>query len=180
MGGTGRYRLADRAWAPSPLRLALFECFPGDFDSNRVGVHGRFPYGSARRARLPGVSALFFFILLSILRLDARLCLFTGLVAAVEHFLFVYVITGALELEAQTAFWRTPAYNIIALSFSSWLALSPVWSPDKSSARSRSRCARFKNGIERFESSDNTSRLKSPKSCSINRSSSAANCVMSA
>jgi adenylate cyclase len=39
----------------------------------------------------------FFFILLSILQLDLRLCLFTGLVAAVEYFLFASVAIGVGE-----------------------------------------------------------------------------------
>jgi adenylate cyclase len=60
----------------------------------------------------PAFLLYFFFILLSILRLDARLCLFTGLVAAVEHFIFAYVVIGTVEPEAQASFWRTPVFNI--------------------------------------------------------------------
>jgi adenylate cyclase len=60
----------------------------------------------------PAFLLYFFFILLSILQLDARLCLFTGLVAAVEHLLFAYVVIGALEPESQAAFWRTPVFHI--------------------------------------------------------------------
>ena len=52
----------------------------------------------------PAFLLYFFFILLSILQLDARLCLFIGLVAAVEHFIFAYVVIGALEPEAQASF----------------------------------------------------------------------------
>lgn len=59
----------------------------------------------------PAFLLYFFFILLSILRLDARLCLFTGLVAGVEHFLFVEYVIGTLGPEAQASFWRTPVYN---------------------------------------------------------------------
>jgi adenylate cyclase len=59
----------------------------------------------------PAFLLYFFFILLSILQLDARLCLFTGLVAAVEHFIFAYVVIGALEPESQAAFWRTPVFH---------------------------------------------------------------------
>src|SRR4026209_2267000 len=40
----------------------------------------------------PAFLLYFFFILLSILQLDARLCLFTGLVAAMEHFIFAYLV----------------------------------------------------------------------------------------
>lgn len=60
----------------------------------------------------PAFLLYFFFILLSILRLDVRLCLFTGLIAAVEHFIFAYVVIGTMEPEAQASFWRTPAFNI--------------------------------------------------------------------
>jgi adenylate cyclase len=60
----------------------------------------------------PAFLLYFFFILLSILRLDIRLCLFTGLVAAVEHFIFMYVVIGTLEPEVQSSFWRTPVFNI--------------------------------------------------------------------
>ena len=59
----------------------------------------------------PAFLLYFFFILLSILQLDARLCLFTGLVAAVEYFVFAYAVIGALEPESQTAFWRTPVFH---------------------------------------------------------------------
>jgi adenylate cyclase len=60
----------------------------------------------------PAFLLYFFFILLSILRLDVRLCLFTGLVAAVEHFIFMYVVIGTLDPEVQSSFWRTPVFNI--------------------------------------------------------------------
>ena len=59
----------------------------------------------------PAFLLYFFFILLSILRLDVRLCLFTGLVAAVEHFIFAYAVIGTLEPEAQASFWRTPVFH---------------------------------------------------------------------
>ena len=59
----------------------------------------------------PAFLLYFFFILLSILRLDIRLSLFTGLVAAAGHFLFVSIVIGALEPEAQASFWRTPVFN---------------------------------------------------------------------
>jgi adenylate cyclase len=39
-------------------------------------------------------------------------CAFTGLVAAVEHFIFMYVVIGTLEPEVQSSFWRTPVFNI--------------------------------------------------------------------
>jgi adenylate cyclase len=48
----------------------------------------------------PAFLLYFFFILLSILQLDMRLCLFTGLVAAVENCIFAYVAIGTLEPEA--------------------------------------------------------------------------------
>ncbi len=59
----------------------------------------------------PAFLLYFFFILLSILQLDAGLCLFTGLVAAVEHLIFAYVVIGSLEPEAQSAIWRTPVFH---------------------------------------------------------------------
>ena len=59
----------------------------------------------------PAFSLYFFFILLSILQLDARLCLFTGLVAAAEYLIFAYVVIGPLEPEAQASFWRTPVFH---------------------------------------------------------------------
>ncbi len=60
----------------------------------------------------PAFLLYFFFILLSILRLDVRLCWFTGLVAAVEHFIFMSVVIGTLEPELQASFWRTPVFNL--------------------------------------------------------------------
>ena len=59
----------------------------------------------------PAFLLYFFFILLSILQLDARLCLFTGLVAAVENFLFASVVIGTLEPEPQAAMWRAPVFH---------------------------------------------------------------------
>ena len=59
----------------------------------------------------PAFQLYFFFILLSILQLDLRLCLFTGLVAAVENLIFAYLVIGALEAEAQAAIWRTPVFH---------------------------------------------------------------------
>ncbi|MBI4525519.1 MAG: adenylate/guanylate cyclase domain-containing protein [Deltaproteobacteria bacterium] len=59
----------------------------------------------------PAFLLYFFFILLSILQLDARLCLFTGLVAAAEHSIFAYVVIGALEPETQASFWRSPVFH---------------------------------------------------------------------
>jgi adenylate cyclase len=59
----------------------------------------------------PAFLLYFFFILLSILRLDLRLSLFTGLVAAVEQFLFVHVVVGPLEPEAEASLWHTPVFN---------------------------------------------------------------------
>jgi adenylate cyclase len=60
----------------------------------------------------PAFLLYFFFILLSILRLDVRLCLFTGLVAAVEHFIFAHLMIGTVEAGAQASFWQTPVFNI--------------------------------------------------------------------
>ena len=58
----------------------------------------------------PAFLLYFFFILLSILRLDVRLCLFTGLVAAVEHFIFAHLMIGTVEAGAQASFWQTPVF----------------------------------------------------------------------
>ena len=59
----------------------------------------------------PAFLLYFFFILLSILQLDARLCLFTGLVAAVEYFISAYAVIGTLEPESQASFWRAPVFH---------------------------------------------------------------------
>jgi len=59
----------------------------------------------------PAFLLYFFFILLSILQLDARLCLFTGLVAAVEHFIFAYLVIGTLEPGPQVEMWRAPVFH---------------------------------------------------------------------
>ncbi len=59
----------------------------------------------------PAFLFYFLFILLSILRLEMRLCLFTGLVAAVEHFIFAYVAIATSVPEAEAALWRVPAYH---------------------------------------------------------------------
>ena len=57
----------------------------------------------------------FFFILLSILQLDARICLFIGLVAAVEYFIFASHIIGTQAPESQTEFWRTPVFHFASM-----------------------------------------------------------------
>ena len=58
----------------------------------------------------PAFLLYFFFILLSILQLDFRLCLFTGLVAAVEHFLFAWYVTGGFTPE-EALMWRSPVFH---------------------------------------------------------------------
>lgn len=58
----------------------------------------------------PAFLLYFFFILLSILQLDFRLCLFTGLVAAVEHFLFAWYVTGGFAPE-EAVMWRSPVFH---------------------------------------------------------------------
>ena len=40
------------------------------------------------------------------------MCLFTGLVAAVEHFIFSHLIIGTIQTGAQASFWQTPVFNI--------------------------------------------------------------------
>ena len=60
----------------------------------------------------PAFLLYFFFIMLSVLRLDVRLCLFTGLVAAVEHFIFVHLAIGTVATGAQASFYQTPVFNI--------------------------------------------------------------------
>ena len=128
----------------------------------------------------PAFLLYFFFILLSILRLDARLCLFTGLVAAVEHFIFAYVVIGAWEPVAQGRL-RVRRFTILfARSSCSWPAWLPVWWLDKSSAKLKPRCARCRNAIGRCEFLENTSRRKSLISYCTSRSSSAVNCATSA
>lgn len=59
----------------------------------------------------PAFLLYFFFILLSILQLDPRLCLFTGLIAAVQHFVFAYAIIGGLPPEPELSVWRLPAFH---------------------------------------------------------------------
>jgi adenylate cyclase len=59
----------------------------------------------------PAFLLYFFFILLSILRLDIRLSVFTGFVAAMEHFLFASMMIGVSVLDAQASFWRTPVFT---------------------------------------------------------------------
>jgi len=59
----------------------------------------------------PAFLLYFFFILLSILQLDFRLCLFTGLVAAVEHFLFAWYVTGGFTPE-EAMMWRSPVFHL--------------------------------------------------------------------
>jgi adenylate cyclase len=59
----------------------------------------------------PAFLLYFFFIMLSILQLDARLCLFTGLVAAVEYFLFAGHILADLSVDAPTSFAHLPIYH---------------------------------------------------------------------
>lgn len=59
----------------------------------------------------PAFLLYFFFILLSILQLDARLCLFTGMVAAAEHFTFAFLVIGALEPDPAAGLWRAPVFH---------------------------------------------------------------------
>lgn len=59
----------------------------------------------------PAFLLYFFFILLSILQLDFPLCLFTGLVAAVEHFLFAWHATGGFAQPEAAALWRSPVFH---------------------------------------------------------------------
>ena len=73
----------------------------------------------------PAFLLYFFFILLSILRLDARLCLFTGLVAAVENFLFASAVISNLAPESELSFWRLPMFHFnrsLALFFAGLVA----------------------------------------------------------
>jgi len=59
----------------------------------------------------PAFLLYFFFILPSILQLDPRLCLFTGLVAAIEHFIFAYAAISVLVPDPQLSFWRLPVFH---------------------------------------------------------------------
>jgi len=59
----------------------------------------------------PAFLLYFFFIMLSILRLDPWLCLFTGLIAAVENFIFAYSVIGNLPPEPELSFWRLPVFH---------------------------------------------------------------------
>lgn len=111
MGAALGNRLADRASTPAPRRASFFECFPGDVDSDGFLFMAVPLMGPRDALGSPAFLLYFFFILLSILQLDARLCLFTGLVAAVEHFLLAYVVIGTLEPDAQTSFWRMPVFH---------------------------------------------------------------------
>jgi len=59
----------------------------------------------------PAFLLYFFFILLSILQLDARLCLFIGLVAALENFIFAHVVIDTLAPEHEAEIWRTSVFH---------------------------------------------------------------------
>lgn len=59
----------------------------------------------------PAFLLYFCFIQLSILQLDARLCFFIGLVAAVEHFVFAHATLGMLPPEAEPSFWQQPVFH---------------------------------------------------------------------
>jgi adenylate cyclase len=60
----------------------------------------------------PAFLLYFFFILLSILQLDPRLCLFTGLVAALQNFLFAHFVIQRLADEAGSTISRTLPYHL--------------------------------------------------------------------
>lgn len=59
----------------------------------------------------PAFLLYFFFILLSILQLDIRLCIFIGLVAAIEHFVLATLIISSLGPSSQIEFWRSPVFH---------------------------------------------------------------------
>lgn len=104
----GRLIAHHRAPAPALRFLnAFFEAsIPTVMLLIAVGIMGpRDALGS------PAFLLYFFFILLSILQLDLRLCLFTGLVEAVEHFVLAYYIIGTIGAEAHGAFWLTPVFH---------------------------------------------------------------------
>ena len=119
----------------------------------------------------------FFFILLSILRLEIRLCLFTGLVAAVEHFIFAYV---AIARSVPEVGRRCGAYPLIIFPdrlCCLWRNSSPGCSLNRSGAKSKARYTRYWSAIARFASSVNTSRRRWLRSCLDNRSNWPANCA---
>ena len=126
----------------------------------------------------PAFLLYFFFILLSILRLEMRLCLFTGLVAAVEHFIFAYVAIATSVPEAEAALWRMPAYHFYRslVLFVSGLVAGLL----AKQIRRQVEGSLHTVLIARFASSINTSRRRSPRSCLDNRSNWLANCATSA
>jgi len=128
----------------------------------------------------PAFLLYFFFILLSILRLDVRLCWFIGLVAAVEHFIFMSVVIGTLEPELQASFWRTPVFNLSRslILFVAGLVAGLVAREIRRQVELSLRTVQARDRTIR--SSVNTSHRKSLKSCSISPSISAANCATSA
>ena len=133
-----------------------------------------------RRAWLPAFLLYFFFILLSILRLDVGLCLFTGLVAAVEHFIFSHLTIGTIQTGAQASFWQTPVFNISRslILFVAGLVAALV---------TREIRRQVELSLRTVQDRDRAVRIfgqyvspQSPKSYFISRSISAANCVTSA
>ena len=118
--------------------------------------------------------------MLSILRLEMRLCPFTGMVAAAEHFIFACVVIATSAPEAEAALWRIPAYHFyrslmlfVAGLVAGLLAKQIVRQVEGSlhTVLERDRAVR---------SSVNTSLLRSPRSCLNNRSNWPANCATSA
>ena len=65
-----------------------------------------------RRAWLPRLPALFLFYSALDTSIGRWMCLFTGLVAAVEHFIFSHLTIGTIQTGAQASFWQTPVFNI--------------------------------------------------------------------
>jgi adenylate cyclase len=75
-------------------------------------VNSTFIMGPRDALSSPAFLLYFFFIFLSVLQLEIGLSVFTGLVAALEHFVFAYVVSGMFEPEPEMAFWRLPVFHL--------------------------------------------------------------------
>ncbi len=112
MGGANGNRLGDRASPPAPIALRFVNAFV-ETSIPTLMLFLAVPLMGPRDALgSPAFLLYFFFIMLSVLRLDVRLCLFTGLVAAVGHCIFVHLAIGTAATGAQASFYQTPVFNI--------------------------------------------------------------------
>src|SRR5439155_18515913 len=105
MGAASRNWLADRASTPAPCCVSLSECSGRNVNSYALLFMAVSFLGPRDALGSPAFLLYFFFILLSILQLDARLCLFIGFVAALENFIFAQVGIDTLAPEHEAEIW---------------------------------------------------------------------------